>query len=98
MNTMLSRTNTEYSIETEYSKESESKEDFESITSDGKGRPSKKPWIWRLNPFRADEMPPVPESDAGLVPEMTACWFSKLTWAWMSPLMMVFKLCTFLPI
>jgi ATP-binding cassette, subfamily C (CFTR/MRP), member 1 len=49
----------------------------------------KKRWIHRLNPFVGGESPAVPYSDAGLVPEMNANWFSKLTWGWMTPLMMV---------
>ena len=43
----------------------------------------------RLNPLKLKEIPPVPECDAGLVPELQANWFSKLTWGWMGPLMMV---------
>ena len=49
----------------------------------------KKSWLQRLNPFLAGEVPPVPAEDAGLVPEMRANFWSRLTWGWMSPLMMV---------
>ena len=46
--------------------------------------------IWRkLNPFYMTHVPPVPATDAGLVPEMGASWLSKLTWGWMGSLMMV---------
>src|SRR5436309_5062332 len=55
--------------------------------------PVKKSWARRLNPFLSDKLPPIPESDAGLVPEIHANWFSKLTWAWISPLMMVYEVC-----
>ena len=55
----------------------------------------KKSWIQRLNPFHIGKIPPIPESDAGLVPEMMASWLSKLTWNWMSPLMMVIQLSAF---
>ena len=47
-------------------------------------------WIKRLNLFQKGEIPPVPEHDAGLVPEMQAGWFSRFTWGWMTPLMIVF--------
>ena len=49
-------------------------------------------WIKRLNPFRQGKIPPVPEPDAGLVPETQAGWFSRLTWGWMTPLMTVFPI------
>jgi hypothetical protein len=48
-----------------------------------------KSWIHRLNPVSSGQVPPVPAEDAGLVPEMQANFFSKLTWGWMSSLMMV---------
>src|SRR5215471_16150287 len=50
-------------------------------------------WVKRLNPFRQGKIPPVPEHDAGLVPETQAGWFSRLTWGWMTPLMTVFRSC-----
>jgi hypothetical protein len=43
----------------------------------------------RLNPFYVDDPPPVPDGDAGLVPECTANWFEKLTFGWLAPLMFV---------
>jgi hypothetical protein len=43
----------------------------------------------RLNPFYVDDPPPVPDGDAGLVPEFTANWFEKLTFGWLAPLMFV---------
>jgi hypothetical protein len=49
----------------------------------------KKSWLQRLNPFLAGEVPPVPLEDAGLVPDIQANFWNKLTWGWMSPLMMV---------
>jgi hypothetical protein len=46
--------------------------------------------IWkRLNPFYMTHVPPVPSSDAGLVPEMKSNWFSRLTWGWMGSIMLV---------
>jgi hypothetical protein len=49
----------------------------------------KRSWAQRLNPFLAGEVPPVPADDAGLVPDLQANFWSKLTWGWMGPLMMV---------
>lgn len=49
----------------------------------------KKSWLQRLNPFLAGEVPPVPAEDAGLVPDVQANFWNKLTWGWMGPLMMV---------
>jgi hypothetical protein len=49
----------------------------------------KRTWFQKLNPFYSGEVPPVPAVDAGLVPEMHAGFLSKLTWGWMSSLMMV---------
>jgi len=46
-------------------------------------------WSQRVNPFYVEDPPPVPDSDAGLIPEVTANWFSKLTFAWLGPLMLV---------
>jgi hypothetical protein len=46
-------------------------------------------WGRRVNPFYVEDPPPVPDSDAGLVPEATANWFSKLTFSWLAPLMFV---------
>ena len=43
----------------------------------------------RFNPFYVDDPPPVPDGDAGLVPEFTANWFEKLTFGWLAPLMFV---------
>lgn len=72
------------------SSEEDLKEGLASL-SDGDGKAKrKKPWIHRLNPLRMSEVPPVPEFDAGLVPERSASWFSKLTWGWMTSLMMVY--------
>ena len=53
--------------------------------------PVKRTWFQRLNPFDKGPLPPIPRDDAGLVPEITANWFSKLTWGWISPLMMVMR-------
>ncbi len=58
-------------------------------SEDSESRLVKKSWFRRLNPFHKGPPPPIPKDDAGLVPEMTASWFSKLTWGWISPLMMV---------
>ena len=97
----LCSTDTVYSTDNEPSKYTEhstgekSMDDLESITDDGKERPTKKSWIRRLNPFHIGKIPPVPESDVGLVSEMMASWFSKLTSNWMSPLMMVIQLSAF---
>jgi len=49
----------------------------------------KKTWLQKLNPFLAGEIPPVPTEDAGLVPDLKANWWGKLTWGWMGPLMLV---------
>src|SRR5271170_134930 len=49
----------------------------------------KKSWLQKLNPFLAGEIPPVPTEDAGLVPDLKANWWAKLTWGWMGPLMLV---------
>ena len=48
----------------------------------------KKKWLNRLNPFRG-ETPRVPLEDAGPVPELHAHFWSKLTWGWLSQLMLV---------
>lgn len=50
--------------------------------------PPKKKWYQKLNPFLAGEVPPVPV-DAGMVPDLHANWWDKLTWGWMAPIMMV---------
>jgi hypothetical protein len=56
----------------------------------------KKTWLQKLNPFSAGEVPPIPAGDAGLVPDLQANWWDKLTWGWMGPLMMVYDiLCLF---
>lgn len=67
---------------------SETTDDSEEEDKDGK-EGKKTSWWKRLNPFHRGAVPPIPRDDAGLVPEMTANWFSKLTWGWISPLMMV---------
>jgi hypothetical protein len=46
-------------------------------------------WSRRVNPFYVDDPPPVPDSDAGLIPEVTASWFERLTFGWLAPLMLV---------
>lgn len=69
--------------------EEKSKDDCISLTEDNEEQQRKRPWIDRLNPLKLKQIPPVPECDAGLVPELQANWFSKLTWGWMGPLMMV---------
>jgi hypothetical protein len=46
-------------------------------------------WGRRVNPFYVDDPPPVPDSDAGLIPEVTANWFERLTFGWLAPLMLV---------
>jgi len=63
------------------------KHEFDDVPNGGDGRPKKK-WWQRLNPFLGGEIPPVP-ADAGLVPDLKANWWNKLTWGWMGPLMMV---------
>jgi hypothetical protein len=65
----------------------EVKEDLAII--DNEKTHQKRSWLRRLNPFSWDDLPPVPKSDAGLVPEIQANWLSKLTWGWISPLMLV---------
>jgi lipopolysaccharide export LptBFGC system permease protein LptF len=52
----------------------------------------KKSWLRRLNPFHRSTSPPVPAIDAGLVPDLNANWWSRLTWGWMAPLMMVISI------
>jgi hypothetical protein len=67
------------------------KHEFVEIPEGGDERQTqKKSWLQRLNPFLAGEVPPVPFEDAGLVPDLEANFWNKLTWGWMSPLMMVF--------
>jgi hypothetical protein len=46
-------------------------------------------WGRRVNPFYVDDPPAVPDSDAGLIPEVTANWFERLTFGWLAPLMLV---------
>ena len=54
--------------------------------------PPKKKWYQKLNPFLAGEVPPVPvDGDAGMVPDLHANWWNKLTWGWMAPIMMVIR-------
>ena len=68
------------------------KHEFVEIPEGGDQRQTqKKSWLQRLNPFLAGEVPPVPLEDAGLVPELQANFWNKLTWGWMSPLMMVLQ-------
>jgi len=56
----------------------------------GKDESKAKPSLWkRLNPLHSTKIPPVPKTDAGLVPELQANWWSKLTWGWMGSLMLV---------
>lgn len=69
------------------SEEEKLKDDFVSITEDVVQQ--KRSWTDRLNPLKWVEIPPVPDCDAGLIPELHANWFSKLTFGWMAPLMMV---------
>ena len=49
----------------------------------------KKSWFRKLNPFFAGGIPAVPAEDAGLVPDLQASFWNKLTWGWMGPLMLV---------
>jgi hypothetical protein len=49
----------------------------------------KKKWYKKLNPLYFGDPPPVPAEDAGLVPDLQAGWWGKLTWGWMGSLMMV---------
>jgi hypothetical protein len=51
-------------------------------------------WGRRVNPFCVDDPPPVPDSDAGLIPEVTANWFERLTFGWLAPLMLVISAIT----
>lgn len=67
----------------------DSKEQYDSDSNYDKEERNRWAWIKRLNPFRQGKIPPVPEHDAGPVPETQAGWFSRLTWEWMTPLMMV---------
>ena len=55
----------------------------------GHGGAERRRWWHRLNPFAGDA-PPVPmDGDAGMVPEVTASWWGRLTWGWMGSLMWV---------
>jgi len=47
-------------------------------------------WGRQINPFYVEDPEPVPDSDAGLIPEVTANWFERLTFGWLAPLMLVF--------
>jgi hypothetical protein len=71
------------------STEEHSKEYSDEHPAGGEEPQTTKSWIHKLNPFSSGQVPPVPAEDAGLVPEMQANFFSKLTWGWMSSLMMV---------
>ena len=73
----------------------EVKEDLASVNDKEETQHKKRSWLGRLSPFSWDDLPPVPKSDAGLVTETQASWFSKLTWGWISPLMMVRTSCNF---
>ena len=69
------------------------KHEFVELPESGDERQTqKKTWLQRLNPFLAGEVPPTPFEDAGLVPDTNANFWNKLTWGWMSPLMMVLPL------
>jgi hypothetical protein len=73
------------------STEDHQKHEFVDLQDGGEERHTqKKSWLRRLNPFLAGETPPVPTEDAGLVPDVQANFWNKLTWGWMSPLMMAF--------
>jgi hypothetical protein len=52
---------------------------------------NKEQFGWHIDSIRSyvDDPPPVPDGDAGLVPEFTANWFEKLTFGWLAPLMFV---------
>jgi hypothetical protein len=66
------------------------KQEFVDIPESGHESSSgTKSWLQKLNPFLVSEVPPVPADDAGLVPDMQANLWNKLTWGWMGPLMMV---------
>ena len=69
----------------------EIKREFTDIATDEE-RPREKSWLRWLNPFHAEVIPPVPATDAGLVPDLKASWWSRLTWGWMAPLMMVISI------
>jgi hypothetical protein len=77
-----SQTDSQRSASTE-----EQKHEFTEIGGDE--RPKKRGLLRRLNPFYSETVPPVPANDAGLVPDLKANWWSRLTWGWMAPLMMV---------
>lgn len=62
---------------------------IEEVTSRERLRDKVVRWSRRLNPFYVDDPPPVPDSDAGLIPEVTANWFERLTFGWLAPLMLV---------
>lgn len=67
------------------------KREFVDLNNGGDERQlKKKSWLQRLNPFLAGEVPAVPAEDAGLVPDVGANFWNKLTWGWMGPLMMVY--------
>jgi hypothetical protein len=64
------------------------KHDF--VETESGDEPPKKKWYQKLNPFLAGEVPPIPV-DAGMVPDLHANWWNKLTWGWMAPIMMVIR-------
>jgi hypothetical protein len=70
------------------STEDHGKTEFVEVGGDERQQ-KKASWIKRLNPFHTSQLPPVPLHDAGLVPEVKASFFSKLTWGWVGSLMMV---------
>jgi hypothetical protein len=72
------------------SSEEDLKQDLASISDEAEKAKPKRPWIHRFDPLRMREIPPIPEFDAGLVPERSASWFSRLIWGWMTSLMMVY--------
>src|SRR5271170_1232179 len=69
------------------SSEEHTKHEF--VDESQSGDQPKKTWYQRLDPFMAGGIPPVPDYDAGLIPDLQANWWSKLTWGWMAPLMLV---------
>ena len=86
----FSKALSEYSVD--YNPRDDVDQPLTTIEEEGESKqelPVKKSWARRLNPLISKTVPPIPEFDAGLVPEVNANWFSKLTWGWISPLMMV---------
>jgi len=78
------------SASTEEDHDQNQKDEFvEDINHVNDGEQKKKKWFQKLNPFYTGTTPPVPAEDAGLVPDLQASWWGKLTWGWIGPLMMV---------